>query len=484
MEKNTEFHLDTNTYLNILTNLPGMFYRCHNDENWTMIFVSDGCEKITGYKADEFINNKTISYESLVHLDDRERLRKKCSINLANKKNCNNEYRIICRKGKTKWVRELTNGIYDSEGNLLFIEGLIQEITYEKAKKLLVNSYTSYQDAVNTGSIVSITDLDGTILYVNRLFCNISKYSQHELIGRNHNILNSEFHDELFFAHLWKTIKKGKIWRGEVKNKAKDGTFCWLDTVISPVLNEKDQIIQFISIRNDITTNKLNEESLITTVNELKQTENLLYHANKELIKIEEKERSRISFEIHDGLMQTLATIKLHLDVAKTTKQFKELDFLIEAAIVETREIINNLYPKDFFNLGLMNSLKLLFQKLNPNIQIHYHINFENEIDFDAISQFKQFNIYRLLQECLNNTLKHSNATEIRINFSWDKKYLYISYFENGTGISIEILNKKTSLIALKRRLNVIPGEFSIETNSNFLLLNFKLLIHHESDLN
>ncbi|MGG0644048.1 EAL domain-containing protein [Sporosarcina gallistercoris] len=116
--------------------------------------------------------------------------------------------------------------------------------------------------AIDNSAIVAITDRTGKITYANEFFSNLSKYSQEELLGENQRIVNSGYHPKSFFKAMWQTIGQGQIWRGEICNRAKDGSFYWVDTTIVPFLNEKGIPEQYISIRYNITEKKTIEDSL------------------------------------------------------------------------------------------------------------------------------------------------------------------------------------------------------------------------------
>jgi PAS domain S-box-containing protein len=247
------------------------------DRNLKIIYRSASAERINGWNEKDHVR---YAMDELVHPDDL-----KTVTALLRKVLVNSEFSGTCVfrskhfNGHFIWLEStFTNFLNDPDIKAIVCN--FRDVTSKKQDDDLLQQTMkelfAYKYALDEASIVAITDQKGIIRHVNENFCRISKYSAAELIGHDHRIINSGYHDKAFIRNLWVTIARGDIWKGELKNKAKDGSYYWVDTTIIPFLNEHGKPYQYVAIRSDITERKLSQQRIIESEQFIKTiTDNL-----------------------------------------------------------------------------------------------------------------------------------------------------------------------------------------------------------------
>ena len=272
-------------------NVPGMIYqfRLNPDGTRSFPYISSGCRYTYELEPEQVQQQPDLLFE-MVHPDDSPWIENTITYSAETLTKWEAEWRIITATGKLKWLKGISKPQLQPDGAILW-DGCVIEISQRKQAEIalqqlneeleirvqerttqLQQSLKNLKDlkfALNQAAIVDITDTQGIITDVNDQFCQSSGYCREELIGENHRIVNSGYHSKTFFKKMWRTISRGKVWKGEIKNKAKEGSYYWVDTTIVPLLDTKNKPYQYISISYDISDRKQAEIALQKSQNKL-----------------------------------------------------------------------------------------------------------------------------------------------------------------------------------------------------------------------
>lgn len=196
-----------------------------------------------------------------IHPDDVEAVQKAFSNSIEHKTQYSITHRLLMSDGRIKYVIENGKTTYAENGAPLLSQGTVQDVTEAKRLEKKLNNYIAL---IDESVITSSTDTNGKILYASKAFCRISQYSISELIGQNHSIIRDPEMPEELYQDLWNTITQDRIWKGEMKNRAKDGSVYWVYSVVSPDFDDNGKKTGYTAIRQDITDKKLVESLAVT----------------------------------------------------------------------------------------------------------------------------------------------------------------------------------------------------------------------------
>lgn len=330
------------------------------------------------------------------------------------------------------------------------------------AQRRALKEITDYRYALDQSAIVAITDQRGIILYANENFCRISKYAAGELIGQDHRLLNSGYHSASYIRNLWVTIANGKIWRGEFRNKAKDGSLYWVDATIVPFLNENGKPYQYLTIRIDITEKKKLEKELF----EQQRKEQLKLTATA--LHAQEKERNLIGQELHDNVNQILVGTKLFLSMIKEDPLKNQVLIStcmdsIQQAIAENRKLAHALVTPDFEIKILAEQITDLSEKMLQTAGIGVSIDIVH-LHENRLEEQQKLAAYRIAQEQCSNIVKYSKARLVTISLSTVDNLFRMTIADDGIGMETTQKTKGIGLNNIKGRLSIFNGTVDIKT--------------------
>ena len=220
----------------------------------------------SGYSMNELIGKNPLTF---IHNSTDKKILSSIQNKMKKAELVGEEVLHKAKTGDFYWIDLTVSPLYNNDNGHTGFMMVEFDITGRKQSEQIIHeqnkSLLEITDALDQTSLVAVSSINGTIVRVNDNFKKLSKFNDNELIGSGFNILSSNFHSQSFWRNMWKCIKSGKIWRSEIRNKAKDGTYFWVDMTIHPIFNVKKEITHFLTIGYDITPRKDVQQSLIDT---------------------------------------------------------------------------------------------------------------------------------------------------------------------------------------------------------------------------
>ncbi len=410
------------------------------DFNMYIVKFNPSWINILGYSESEIYTNQIYQF---IHLEDRHfytdiAIKLRSDITEIN----NLETRFLTKSGKVLWFSSNIKVDYLSQHLYTVTRNITQQKEVEFHIRKANNDLQNYKNALDASALISITDKIGLIQFANEKFVETSQYSLEELIGHNHRIVKSGFHNREFFKDMWGVILKGSFWRGEIKNKAKDGSFYWVDTVINPIKNENDEIVQFLAIRYLITERKKVEYELLIAKEDAERanTAKSEFLANMSH-EIRTPMNAILGFSelIKNFVNNKLAVEYLNGIVSSGKNLLNLINDILDLSKIESGKIDIKLEAVNF--RSLIEEVKQIFFYSSKQKQLS--LSFEIDSQIPEYLYIDETRFRQVLLNLVGNAIKFTNSGYVKVEIKLDN--------ENETQIKFEIdnLNQNEAYINL-----------------------------------
>jgi PAS domain S-box-containing protein len=436
----------------LMSNLPGMAYRCRNDIDWTMEYVSDGCQALTGYPSFDIVENRKISYGQLVHPDDQAVVWRTVQKSIENKEQFHLLYRIYDASRQLKWVWEKGCGIYSKSGELMAVEGFITDITEHKQTQDALDQERQ-RLAVTLRSIgdgVITTDTGGRIVLINKVAESLTGWTQEEAIGKRlseiFHIIN-EITREIADNPVEKVLKSGLIvgLANHTALIAKDGTEKSIADSGAPIRDLNGNVIGVVLVFREITETKKLQEAL----------------ARAQRLETASMVASQVAHDFNNLLAPLIAYpefIKQELD--KDSPAIKYLEDVETSAqqMADINQQLLTLGRRSHYNLEPLNLNRIVEQAIKQIQPLPESLTLELDLSPDLMNiKGGDSQIFRAVlnliinaREAMNNQGKISIKTENqyiderrgKFNIVMRGEYVKLTISDTGTGISPDIQTK------------------------------------------
>lgn len=434
-------------YRTVADHTIGWEFWVDKDENF--LYCSPSCERITGYKASDFLNNPHLLYD-IIHPEDLKSFlshRKNKELNQV--KDSELEYRIVRPDGSVRWIGHVCQSITDEMGINKGIRGSNRDITRRKEMEQLLKTSNQKYRLLSA----NITDgificKNGRLEYVNKAMKRIFGYTKYKMEGLMLSQLALHEYQEELNNILTIHATSNQLRNIEIECYKKDRTIIHTEMLFTYVAKEK----VIYGVVHDITDRKQIQKNTV-----------------KAIILTEEKERAYFSKELHDGLGPLLSAIKLYLQWSERPKSdearieiIHKAEDILEEALITVKEISNKLSPHLLNYYGLTAAIQSFVDKVDETATLN--ISFESNVTIRLGNEIEAA-FYRATIECINNSMKYAKAQNIKIKLDYTDDLLQLQYTDDGIGFNLEetlAVKKGLGLYNLQNRIQTIGGKINM----------------------
>jgi len=405
-------------------------------------FINNVAERLTGFTKEEAINKELSSIFKI-----RSEATKEYAQNAVQKVmqtgevvGLANHTELVSRNGIVYPIADSGSPIRDENGNITGVVVVFQDLSYYKKTEELISIQTTALNSAYNGIV--ITDAAGKIIYVNDSMFRITGYAREDLMHKNVNIFKSNLHPEEFFIEMWKTISSGQTWKGEIQNRRKNGDPYYEDMSVTPLKNEHGEIVNYISVKEDISDRKKSEIEIIKAKDEAQRSDRL---KSEFLAQMSHEIRTPINIisnfmQIYEDELQEKLSSELKKSISAVKTESHRIISTIDS-IVNMAQLKAGTFTPKLQKLNLYEDV--IKQYLEQWIQLAEDKKVELLISGELENVFIKGDAYSLSQainHIIDNAFKYTEKGKVQLDCKTEIENVIITISDTGTGISPDYL--------------------------------------------
>ena len=419
-------------YRSLIGNIPGVAFRCLLDEDWSMLFISDAVEKLTGWSADDFINRRK-SISELYHPEDYQRVSEEVLADISRGRNYTVEYRIYDRQGEEHWIWESGSAVLGDDGEPKWIDGVLLDITESKLRNA---EFEGTAKAISRALSVIEFDLQGRVLSANYNFLELMGYEEEEILGQHHRIFcEQSWVESGAYEEFWARLARGELDSGEYLRIAKGGREVWIQASYNPIFDADGKPFKVIKFATDLSQRREMEEALRIAKEraELAAAVKTTFLAN-------------MSHEIRTPMNAIIGFTELLLDSVLNEQQRRHLGTVRQAArsllgllndILDTAKLERGAVELEQMDFSLRelcgqvcDALRLSAEGKGLSLSLDYQEGLGDFFKGDPLR------IQQVLTNLVGNAVKFTESGWVRLEVSGEPGKVQLAVRDSGIGIA------------------------------------------------